>query len=86
MLVSGLDIDVQHVAIYLRDGRRLTHDIDLQYGEINCRIDGKPVSPRVYRETLGDGSDARELERSGRLTPCSRLKSWGDDYGPQMDG
>ena len=59
---SGLDLDVYHHIYYMTNGDKLHHDEDLQYGEINCMINGKRVTPRVYREALGGAATDAKTE------------------------
>lgn len=38
-------------------------DFDADYGEVNCKIDGRHVTPRRYREFIGrDGPNAAVSE------------------------
>jgi len=41
-------------------------DIDPEFGEIDCRVNGRRVSPRVYREFLGRTVDAQDVRWAPR--------------------
>lgn len=44
-------------------------DIDPEFGEINCRVNGRRVSPRAYREFIGRASGARPAGTPREIAP-----------------